>query len=113
MATINQIQTGLAKFIDEEIVASMQGWQKWVFGGGITVAVENLPATINKMKDYEWVKMLGVIDNGNNVDVAKIYQGVKRQAAKGPITVDLPVGMGKLTLNEADVDKLYRYITGM
>lgn len=113
MATIAQVQTGLAKFMDEEIMASMQGWQKWVFGGGMTIAIDNLPKTFERLKENEMVKMLGVIDGSGNIDMAKIYKGVKQQAAKGPVTINLPAGMGKLTLNEADVDKLYRYITGM
>ena len=110
MATVTQIQNGLAKYIDEEVVAAMPGWQKWVFGAGASIALNNLPATIERVKNTEVVKMLGVIDAQGNIDMAKIYQGVKKQSAKGPVTFEIPA-MGKMTLNDADVDKIYRYIT--
>lgn len=110
MATINQIQTGLAKFIDEEIVPTMPGWQKWVIGAGATIALGNLPAIIDRWKDNELVKMLGVIGKDNSIDIQKVYAGVKKQAAKGPVSIEMPGGMGKLTLTEADVDKAYSCI---
>ena len=110
MATVTQIQNGIAKYIDEEVVAAMPGWQKWVFGAGASIALNNLPATIERVKNTEVVKMLGVIDAQGNIDMAKIYQGVKKQSAKGPVTFEIPA-MGKMTLNDADVDKIYRYIT--
>ena len=110
MATVTQIQNGLAKYIDEEVMAAMPGWQKWVFGAGASIALNNLPATIERVKNAEVVKMLGVIDAQGDIDMAKIYQGVKKQSAKGQVTFEIPA-MGKLTLNDADVDKIYRYIT--
>ena len=111
MVTMTQIQNGLAKYIDSEIVASMPGWQKWVFGAGAAIALENLPATIGRYKDHELVKMLGVMDKDGNIDLQKVYHGVKRQSAKGPVSFNIP-GMGKLTLHDADVDKIYNMIMG-
>lgn len=109
MATMTQIQTGLAKYIDTEIVASMPGWQKWVFGAAAAIAVDNLPHTINRWKDHELVKMLGVIDKDGNIDLPKVYQGIKRQSVKGPVSFAVP-GMGTLTLHDSDVDKIYSLI---
>lgn len=109
MATITQIQNGLAKYIDEEVLSAMPGWQKWVFGAGATIALNNLPTTMDRLKNHEVVKMLGVIDTQGEVDVAKIYHGVKRQSAKGPITFEIP-GMGTMTMSDADVDKIYNSI---
>lgn len=110
MVTVTQIQNGLARYIDEEVVAAMPGWQKWVFGAGASIALNNLPATMERIKNTEVVKMLGVIDAQGDIDMAKIYQGVKKQSEKGPVSFEIPA-MGKMTLNDADVDKIYRYIT--
>lgn len=110
MVTVKQIQTGVARYIDEEVVAAMPGWQKWVFGAGASIALNNLPATIERIKNNEMVKILGVIDAQGDIDIAKIYQGIKRQSAKGPVTFEIPA-MGKMTLNDTDVDKIYRFIT--
>ena len=110
MASVAQIQNGLARYIDTEIVPKLTGWQKWVFATGTGLAVANLSTTVSRWKDNEIVKMLGVIDN-DNIDVPRIYQEVKKQSAKGPITFNVP-GMGSLTLNDMDVDKIYNMIMG-
>lgn len=111
MATIAQIQNGLTKYVDENIVPSMAGWQKWVFGAGAAIAISNLPKNVERWKNTEVVKMLGVIDDGNNIDIQKIYQGIKRQSDKAPASIDIP-GMGTITLNDYDVDTIYNYIQG-
>lgn len=111
MATMTQIQNGIAKYVDAEIVSAMPGWQKWLFGAAAAIALENLPATINRWKDHELVRMLGVIDKDGSIDIQKVYHGIKRQSAKGPVSFEVP-GMGTLTLHDADVDKIYNMIIG-
>lgn len=111
MVTTNQIQNGLARYIDTEIVSKMTGWQRWVFGAGSGLALSNLNNIMAKWQDNEVVKMLGVIGEDGSVDVPRIYQEVKRQSVKGPITFNVP-GMGSITLNDSDVDKLYNMIMG-
>lgn len=106
--TVDKVQAGLARYIDEEVVNRMDGWRKWVFGGAATLLLAALPENIKRWEQTELGRMLGII-NGNEVDMAKVYQAVKRQSAKGPITVDIP-GAGSLTLNDADVDKMWQYM---
>jgi hypothetical protein len=111
MVSTNQIQNGLARYIDAEIVSKMTGWQRWVLGAGSGLALSNLNNIMSKWKDNEVVRMLGVIGEDGSVDVPRIYQEVKRQSVKGPITFNVP-GMGSITLNDSDVDKLYNMIMG-
>jgi hypothetical protein len=82
-----------------------------VFGAGSGLALSNLNNILAKWKDNEVVKMLGVIGEDGSVDVPRIYQEVKRQSVKGPITFNVP-GMGSITINDSDVDKIYNMIMG-
>ena len=109
MATVTQIQNGMTKYIDEEMLPNMPGWQRWVFGAAAVMMLNNLPATMERLRNHEIVKMMNVIDDSGEVDVPKIYQAVKHQSAKGPVTVDIP-GMGSVKLNDGDVDKIYKRI---
>ena len=109
MANINQIQNGIVRYLDTDIISKMTGWQRWVFGAGASLAVANLSTTIDRWRSNEIVKMLGVVSETGDIDVPKVYQSIKQQSARGPITFDIP-GMGSLTLNDADVDRIYNFI---
>lgn len=54
---------------------------------------------------------MGVIDDQDQIDIDAIYREFAAQAQRGAVTFDVPL-VGALTLTVADVDKLYRYITG-
>lgn len=109
MIPLPQVQRGLAAYIDSEFVNKLTDWRKWVVGAGAAMALQDFPAIVGHYKNNEVVKMLGIIDSNDNVDVDKLYNQFKAQAQKGAITFNLPM-LGAVTLNEADVDKLYRFI---
>ena len=109
MYEYNKVINGIAKYVDTEIVDKITGWKKWVVGSGIGLALSNATEVFNQLKNNEFVKMLGVIDKEDKVDVDKIYKEMKKQAKKSAITFDMPM-IGPVTLNEQDVDKMYELI---
>lgn len=109
MYEYTKVLNGITTYIDREIVDKISGWQKWVVGSGIGIAMSNSTNVFNELKKNQFVKMLGVIDKDDKIDVEKIYKELKKQARKGAITFDVPL-IGTMTLNEQDVDKLYQYI---
>lgn len=109
MYEYSKVLNGITTYIDREIVDKINGWQKWVVGSGIGIAMSNSTNVFNELKKNQVVKMLGVIDKDDKIDVEKIYKELKKQARKGAITFDVPL-VGTITLNEQDVDKLYQYI---
>jgi hypothetical protein len=109
MYEYNKVINGLSKYIDTEIVDKITGWQKWVIGGGLGIALSNGTNIFNQLKDNEFVKMLNVIDDKNRINVDKIYKEIKKQAQKSAITFNAPM-IGAITLNEQDVDKIYEFI---
>ena len=109
MYEYNKVINGIAKYIDYEIVEKISGWKKWVVGSGMGLALSNTTEVFNQLKNNEFVKMLGVIDKEDKVDVDKIYKEMKKQAKKSSVTFDVPM-LGPITLNEQDVDKIYDFI---
>lgn len=109
MYEYSKVLNGITTYIDREIVDKINGWQKWVVGSGIGIAMSNSTNVFNELKKNQVVKMLGVIDKDDKIDVEKIYKELKKQARKGAITFDVPL-VGTITLNEQDVEKLYQYI---
>ena len=108
MYEYNKVINGIATFIDEEILTSINGWQKWVLGSGIGIALSDAEELFNSLKNNELIKMLKIVD-GDKVNVDKIYKKLKKQAKKSSITFNIPM-IGTLTLKEEDVDKLKEII---
>ena len=109
MVNLNQIQNGIVKYLDSEITPKINGWQKWVFGALASTALAKTTNIFNALKQNEFVKMLEIIDENDMIDIDTLYREFFKQAQKGPVTFDVPM-VGALTLNTADVEKIYRYI---
>ena len=110
MYNYDKVMNGVAKYVDNEIVSKVPGWKKWVIGSGIGMVLSNSSNMFNKIKDNEFVKMLNLVDEYDNINVDEIYKELKKQAQKSSINVELPM-VGSFILNEQDVDKLYNFIT--
>lgn len=109
MVSLMQIQNGVAKYLDEEFINKLDGWQKWVFGAFSTMALLRIDELFLKVKNNEFVKLLNVIDEYDYIDLESLFEQFSKQAQKGAITFSLPM-IGKVTLNSVDVEKIYRYI---
>ena len=68
MATIQQIQTGAARFVDNELLPSFTGWQKVLVGGGTGLILKNLPNTLAALAASPMVAALGVYNAQNGTD---------------------------------------------
>ena len=112
MATLAQVKAGAAAYIEQEIISKIGGWQKWVAGAAVSMALNRADGIFDTLKDNPAIKLLGIIDDSGNIDIEALYAEFKRQAQRGPISFDVPM-IGKLTLNESDVDKIYANIKGV
>lgn len=112
MATLAQVKTGVAAYIESEIISKIGGWQKWVAGAVVARTLDRADTIVNALRQNPAVQMLGIFDDSGNIDVDALYAEFKRQAQRGPISFGVPM-IGKLTLNEGDVDKIYQSIKGV
>lgn len=108
MYEYNKVINAIAKFVDDDILTSVNGWQKWLLGSGIGLVLSDTEDMFNQIKDNDFVKMLKIVDN-DKINVDKIYKELKKQAKKSPISINIPM-IGTLKLDESDVDKLYETI---
>ena len=109
MVTYNQVVNGMAKYIDQEIINKIQGWQRWALGAGAGIIMNKGTNMFNAFKAHPVVKMLEVIDDNDLIDIDTIYAELRKQAEKGSATFDAPM-IGTITLTKDDVDKLYHLI---
>lgn len=109
MYSYNQVINGIAKYIDNEILAKINDWRKWVFGGAVGLFLSKGTDTFNNLKNNDFIKMLDIIDKDDMINIDKIYDELKKQAKKSSVTFNAPL-FGAITLNEKDVDVLYEII---
>lgn len=110
MATIQQIQTGAARFIDNELLPSFTGWQKVLVGGGTGLLLKNLPNTLDALAASPMVAALGVYNAQNGtVDIDALAAAILPQMGAEALPVSIPGGI-TVRLTRADFEKLIRYI---
>lgn len=109
MVSINRVQTGLSRYLDNEIMPKLSGWQKWVFSAAATAYIADASKVAEKVRSSAALAPLNLIDEANNIDVDKIYKHLRPAAEKCPAPISIP-GMGTITLTVSDVDMLYNCI---
>ncbi len=114
MVSIQQIEQGAAKFIDNEIAPKIPTnipngqIKKIVAVAGAAYAVRN---GLGKLSANPALTTIGAVDDSGNVDVEGIAEMIKTQIPKEGFKVTVPI-LGDLTFFTEDVDRLLTYITG-
>ena len=112
MVTMQQVKTGLMKYIDSDIMPHLSGFKKIGLGAYTALAAENVTGLVDRYKQHPAVAVLDVMDAEGNVDIDKLYQAVYPMFESGERhTISIPM-IGDLTVDRTDLEKLYRYIKG-
>lgn len=105
MANAEQIRRGIERYVNEEFVSNMSGWQQFAAGTALGVILPKIKG---------------------EVDVEEIYRSAVEQISRRPEGITLTkkdmqqlhpvigtmVGaiISSVTFRQSDIDKLYRYI---
>ena len=110
MVHYSKVLSGLAAYIDRELISQMGGSVKgWIAGAAAALMLERGKQAALEAMRAPMLKEMGLVD-GEDVDVDAIYSALLEQARKGSATATLPL-IGPVTFKESDVEALYRYIT--
>ena len=108
MATVNQIAAGVAHFYDSEVRPSISGAKAILYGVAVGMAAGRPDNLIGKYKPT--LKMLGIMTDDENVDVAALGAEIKNQMNKSGGFISFDIGQDTFRFNAADVDRLVDYI---
>ena len=109
MVSIDQVQRGAARFVEQEMLPKMQGKDKWIVTGIVTIFLSKLPSLLHTAQEKEIIKMLNLVSEDGRVDIESIIEALRPAMRATPATIDIPMG-GTVKITEADVDMLYQYI---
>lgn len=115
MVSIENIETGVAKYIDAELAPNIPTdtpngqLKKLVAVSGAIYAVRN---GLRNLAGNKTLAAIGVMDTEGNVDVDGLAEVVKEHIPAKGLKVSVPfLPDMALTFHAADVDTLHKYIT--
>ena len=113
MVSKEQIEKGIAKYLDTELMPQIhtEPWKQLVIGASVSILVKRIGTVIDTAKDNKALSALGIIDNSGDFDIDIIAQEFKSKMPREGIKVDVPV-LGSITFHDSDIDILYGKIIG-
>lgn len=110
MVKMEQVQSGVAKFIDREIAPSLSGWDRVLVAGGGTLLTAKLPELAAQYAQKPIFAAMGILDaESGAVDVEAVYAAAKPYLNE-PLPVKVPMMGITLKIGKKELDTLYAYI---
>lgn len=112
MVEFERVIDGLARYINGHVYSGMNDWQEILARMAVGRIIGN-PAELKKnLMNNGIVKTFAVMDSEGNVDLEPLMKDFKKEIErKGEVTFEIPL-FGKMSFVPADVDDIYREITG-
>lgn len=108
MIAKERVAAGALKYIDCEVCPHIPGFKAIALSGMAVLYAQKLPAIIAAVRQHPAIAALDVLTEDGMVDVDAVYNAF---APKITTPVELPIPMiGSISLDRAEIDKLYRYI---
>lgn len=113
MVSINQIEKGVASFLDAELMPNLpqNGIQKVMAGTAMSLMIKRTGNMVKEFSNNSFIKMLGIMDQEGNVDIDTLKNELKNNISDSGVVVDIPM-IGTMTFRKSDVDNLYNHIIG-
>lgn len=114
MVTVDQVEKGIAAYLDTEIMPNLpeSGLERLAIGVGVALILRNQKGKLAQLQNNSFVQLMGIFDEDGNVDVDILRDEVKNRLPKGGLKIDVPK-LGAMKFGPSDIDKLYDCITAL
>ena len=111
MVSIDSVERGLARYIDEDFLPSFprDGAKGFAMGVAASLLVKRGGVILREYAKNPLLLQMGLTTPDGAVDLDAIRDAAKANIPASGVTVNLPIGI-VLRVNAADVDKLYEAI---
>lgn len=110
MATLQQIQTAAARFVDQDIAPAFSGGERILVSGAAGLLIANSGKLVAQYAAHPMVAALGVVDaQSGDIDVDALYQAFAPKFGNEKIPLKIPV-VGTIRIGKAEVDRFYQYV---
>lgn len=108
MVTLDQMQEGLAAYVESELVAKVPGLRKWA----VAFMASPVLLQLRTMAENNRAMLVssGYMTEDGMVDIDRVCRELKAVASKeGEVTEHIPM-LGTFRFSETDIDKLRGFI---
>lgn len=109
MVTIDQAMRGAMRFADSEIIPHLPTGKGIGAGIALALIMDGGKERLMQLKEHPAVQLMGVMDDGGNIDIDRLYNAARPKINGQKLPVTVPI-LGELRFDVGDLDKLYRYI---
>ena len=111
MAKMENVQAGIAKFIDRDIVPSLSGWDRVIIAAGGGLLSARLPDIIAQYAERPIFAAMQLYDSeSGEMDIDALYQAAKPYMGTDPLPLKIPLMNITIKLSKKEIDTLYSYI---
>ena len=110
MVHIDKVKRGLADFIEAELLPKMEAADSWLIGVAATLLISELDGVMKSLNENKLIRAMHIIHDDGSVNIEKLYPVAMEHIRRtGHLKMDFPL-VGAITLDEHDLEHLYRRI---
>ena len=106
--SIEQVESGLARFLDTEMLPKLptDGLKGFGVGVAATILVRRGGNILRSMKSNTMLNSMGIISADGAVDIDLLRDALKENIPENGLSVNLPMGI-LMRFTNNDIDRLY------
>lgn len=111
MVSIDCIERGVSRYVDEELIPNLNlgGAKGFAFGMASSLFVKRGGNILRWLCQKEIIQQMGLVSADGSIDLDAIRDAAKQNIPQSGLAVELPMGI-LIRINAADVDRLYDMI---
>lgn len=111
MVTMDQIERGIAQYIDRELLPNLprDGIKGFGLGMAATLLIKRGSGMLQQLSDNKALKQMGLIAPDGAIDLDAVQEAALENMPPTGVPVSLPFGI-VMRFKAEDVDKLCQYI---
>lgn len=111
MVSIENVERGVARFIDEAFLPSFQkdGAKGFALGVAASLLVKRGGVILREYAKSPLLQQMGIITATGSVDIDALRDALTANMPQAGLEVDLPLGM-RIRVSTNDIETLYRMI---
>lgn len=114
MVPRQQVEQGLARYIDREIISKLptSSIQRVATGAAVAIAMKRSDNLVERLKGNALIATLGIMNEAGDIDLDALHEALRSQVTDDGVVMEVPI-LGRLTFYAGDIDNLYSDIMGV
>lgn len=108
MIARERVAAGVLRYVDCEVCPHVPGFKSVALAAVAALYAQKIPVIFDRLQAHPAVAILDVISADGMVDVDALYNAFAPKISQ-PVQLNVPF-IGQISIDRAEIDKMYRYI---